>query len=288
MQTLLSSSLVNEMLGTTASRAKGLIGRGVDPQLAAVLVGDNPESVRYVAMKAKRAKEAGIILSTYHLEGETSYEHVAEVLAFLAKDADMHGIILQLPLPDRFSSEQTDALLALIPASKDVDGLRGDWQTQEYAAPTREDLLVPRHYAIPPMVGAVVSLLDRYKVPLLEQRIVLVGEGRLVGGPLLSYFRLLGLDVQPVDEETEGILAIASEADVLIAGTGQKDLVTYQWVKEGATVVDCAADVHYDSVSQVAGALAPSIGGVGPLTMAWLLENTVQAALNQYPEDSNA
>ena len=284
MKALLSATLVGRMLRDTANTASGLIGRGIDPQLAAVLVGNNPESVKYIAMKSRRAMEAGIILSTYHLEETLSYDQIAKVLDYLAADHDIHGIILQLPLPGHFTAEQTDALLKLIPASKDVDGLRGDWKTQEYGAPAYADLVLSRPFSLPPMVGAVVSLLDEYAIPLTGKKIVLVGSGRLVGSPLLSYFKLLGLDAQAVNEETEGILDIAFQADILITGTGQKDLVTYQWVKPGATVVDCAADVHFDSVSQVADALAPSVGGVGPLTMAWLLHNTVQATDNHYPE----
>jgi methylenetetrahydrofolate dehydrogenase (NADP+)/methenyltetrahydrofolate cyclohydrolase len=284
MQTLFSQALFSSISATTIRQATELIDHGLDPQLAAVLVGDNPESLRYIAIKTERAKEAGIILSVYHLDESSSMHDVEESIRYLAKDTDIHGIILQLPLPAAFSAEQTDCLLDLIPSHKDVDGLRGDWLDNTYADATLGSLLLPQSHYLPPMVAAVTSLLDHYGIDIRHKKIVLVGAGRLVGTPLFQFYDKLGLDVQTVDEETPQIFDITSQADILISGTGQKELITYQWVKEGAVVIDCATDIHVDSVAQVASALAPPKGGVGPLTIAWLLHNTVQAAHNYQKE----
>jgi methylenetetrahydrofolate dehydrogenase (NADP+)/methenyltetrahydrofolate cyclohydrolase len=170
-------------------------------------------------------------------------------------------------------------LIQTISPEKDVDGLRGDWQKLSHTQTSLAALSAPSPYAMPPMVNSVVSLLDHYQISLTDKKIVLVGEGRLAGGPLLTYFKKLDLDVVAVNEESEQILAISKEADILISATGVDNLITYQWVKEGAVVIDCAADIHEDSVVQVASALAPAKGGVGPLTVAWLLHNTVQASI---------
>ena len=139
-------------------------------------------------------------------------------------------------------------------------------------------LLAYKAAFLPPMIGAVVSLLDHYAISLADKKIVIVGKGRLVGEPLSTYFKAAGLDVESVDETTERILDVTKTADILITGTGEKDLITYQWVKEGAVVVDCAQDLHRDSVEQVASAVTPEIGGVGPLTVNWLLTNLITAA----------
>jgi len=170
-----------------------------------------------------------------------------------------------------------------IAPEKDVDGLRGDWRQQHYSSTSALSLKARLPLALPPMVAAVCLLLDYYKIQLENQKIVVVGKGMLVGQPLEAFLKNdQKLDVTLVDEETDDILAITSAADVLISGTGSKDLITYQWVKEGAVVLDCAQDVHRDSVDQVAAAVAPSVGGLGPLTVTWLLFNTVQAAGQQH------
>ncbi len=284
MRELSSTPFIDKLHLALKNRAAALIDAGISPHIAVILVGEDPESIRYVATKEERAKEDGIIVSLYHVPENTPFEELVNTLQFLAADSEVHGILVQLPLPKRFSTDQLDALLAIIPAEKDVDGLKGDWEFLSYAPTALSRLAAYQRGPLPPMVLAVMSLLDHYHVDLTGQKIVIVGKGRLVGQPLESYFRKLSLDVIAVDEETPDILSITKEADVLITGTGETDLITYQWVKEGATVIDCARDVHTDSVSQIAGALSPAKGGIGPLTVAWLLNN----ALNSAEESAHA
>lgn len=278
MQSLKSQPITDRLHHSIKERAAALIDRGIDPQVAVVMVGTDPESATYVSIKEKRAKEDGIILSLYHLAADAPFVEIEQTLQFLATDPDMHGIVLQLPLPKRFTASEVDRLIALIPPSKDVDGLAGGWKRRSYASAHTATLQEYQADPLPPMVLAVLSLLDHYQVPLEGKRIVLVGNGRLVGAPLHAFFQLLGLSDQVVDEHTENILAITKEADILITGTGERGLVTYQWVKEGATVIDCSGDIHTGSVEQVAGALSPAQGGIGPLTVAWLLHNVINAA----------
>ena len=280
MQQLLSKSVVERIKEATRLQAAALIDEGIEPQLGVILVGDHPDSLKYISIKSKQAKEQGIILSLYHLESESTQEEVMETIRFLNEDEDMHGIILQLPLPAHFSPEATDALLNAVAPEKDVDGLRGDWQGLPSVPLTLDQFLETSPLAIPPMVCAILSLLSYYQIGFEGKKTVVIGEGRLVGGPVCRYLEKLGFEVDSVNEETPKILDRTAAADIVISGTGQNDLVTYQWVKEGAVVVDCASDIHADSVGQVASALAPSVGGVGPLTVAWLLNNTVQAAYN--------
>jgi methylenetetrahydrofolate dehydrogenase (NADP+) / methenyltetrahydrofolate cyclohydrolase len=282
MKSLTSTPFIDQLHHKLKQRAAALIDRGAEPHVAVVLVGDDPQSLTYTDIKSKRAKEDGIILSLYHIEADKQVDEVADVLKFLANDSEIQGIVLQLPLPDRFSAEQLERLIALIPEAKDVDGLAGDWKRFTYSSTEAALLAQPQGAAMPPMVLSVLSLLNHYNIDPTGQKIVIVGRGRLVGAPLEAFFQKLNLDVSSVDEHTDHILEIAQEADILISGTGQENLITYQWVKPGAVVIDCANDVHTDSVSQVAGALSPAKGGVGPLTVAWLLNNVLNAAENAH------
>jgi methylenetetrahydrofolate dehydrogenase (NADP+) / methenyltetrahydrofolate cyclohydrolase len=279
MKSLVSKQLLERLRAELKASVAQMVDRGIEPHVAAVLVGDDEWSLKYVDLKTKAALELGITFSLYHIALADAAE-IESTMKFLADDEEVHGIILQLPLPDELAG-QTDHLVSLIPAAKDVDGLRGEWKTLKYTRYTTESLLANQPYALPPMVGSVTALLNEYDIALEDKKIVMVGNGRLVGQPLNDFYTKLGMNAVTVDELTEGILDIAKTADILVSGTGQHDLITYQWVKEGATVIDCAADVHVDSVSQVAEALSPSVGGVGPLTVFWLLHNTVQAARNQ-------
>ena len=274
MQTLLSKAIVSQINSAT----KQYVTEGVEPHLAVVLIGEDIQSLRYVELKTQRAKELGILLSIYHLAVSTPYSEIEQSLRFLADDPEVHGIILQLPLPATISVEQTEQLFSLIPLGKDVDGLRGEWTPLHNSPRTITELLDYQGTPLPPMVCGVLSLLDAYSISMIDQQIVIIGAGRLVGQPLERYFKHLGLQVTLVTEETDHILDITRKADILITGTGQPNLVTYQWVKEGVVVINCSGDIHEDSVSQVALAMAPSIGSIGPLTVAWLLHNVARRA----------
>lgn len=278
MQILYSQPIREKVLASVKEKAAGLIDGGKEPHLAVVLVGDNQDSWRYVNIKSKQAKEVGITISLYHLPEKSTYGEVEKTVAYLAEDPDIKGIIIQLPLPDHFTETQVGLLIEKIPVHKDVDGLRGDWKNNKFNALGEVfENAVDYSFFIPPLAWGVAALLNYYKIDAKVKRVVIVGGGRLVGQPLLQMFKMLKIEAQLVDEDTEDILRVTKQADILISGTGQKNLITYQWIKEGAVVVDCAADIHADSVQQVAAAVSPSVGGVGPLTVVWLLMNTVTA-----------
>lgn len=279
MQRLESNPIVDTINAATKKRVAGLIDRGIEPQVAVVLVGEDPNSLRFISVKSKRSKEVGIIMSLYQMPEESTAAEVAEVLAFLANDPDIHGIVLQLPLPETFTAEQTDSFIRMIPEQKDVDGLRGEWQKSVPKPLSLENFLNPVGPFLPPTPLAVFSLLDWYDLNEDDAHTVVVGKGRLVGKPLYDMLTASGNSVEAVDIATDDILKHTTKADVLVTGTGEKDLITYQWVKEDAVVINCSEDVHEDSVTQVAKALSPARGGVGPLTVAWLLHNVSVAAL---------
>jgi methylenetetrahydrofolate dehydrogenase (NADP+)/methenyltetrahydrofolate cyclohydrolase len=280
MKLLISKPLVESIQESTRKKVAALIDSGISPQMAVVLVGEDPSSLKYVKIKSEQAKASGIIISRYQFPRNVKLEELKETLAFLANDEEIHGIVLQLPLPDQFSKTDLESLINLIPATKDIDGLRGDFEGLTFTHADLESLASPSPYFLPPMILSVFSLLDYYSIDFKDAKIVMVGLGRLVGEPIFLFGKLLGLDIQAVDEETEEILDITTKADLLITGTGVKDLVTYQWVKEGVVVINCSMDVHEDSVGQIASAMSPAIGGIGPLTVSWLLHNLSLAPTN--------
>jgi methylenetetrahydrofolate dehydrogenase (NADP+)/methenyltetrahydrofolate cyclohydrolase len=282
MKLLKSAPIVDALAKELRTEVVSLVDRGINPHLAVILVGNHPESLRYIGIKTRKAKEAGITVSLYHLEEDAPDSEIISVLDFLSNDEEIHGIIVQLPLPKKRSPAKLQEIFSHVRSEKDVDGLRGEWRAQHYSGATAVALRAGLQHALPPMVAAVCLLLDYYNITLADKKIVIVGRGMLVGQPLEALLKDdLHLDVTVVDEETENILAITQSADILIAGTGQPDLITYQWIKEGAVVLDCSQDVHRDSVDQVASAVAPSVGGLGPLTVSWLLFNTLRATVQQ-------
>ena len=284
MQLLDSKEIVDGINNKTKAMSAELIDAGINFHLALVLVGDDIESLKYVHLKIKKGKELGVLVSLYHLEEKESFEQVQETLRFLNQDEEITGIVLQLPLPSKFTNEQRDLLLKEISPEKDVDALGQGWKsyTVEEIADSIDCRDCGVNCLLPPIFLAVYSILKDHEIELKDQKIVMVGNGALVGVPINGILNKLGYSCQVVDKETDHILDITKGADILITGTGQKDLVTYQWITEGATVVSCSADIHYDSVSQIAKAVTPTTGGIGPLTVAWLLNNTVRVVYQKW------
>ncbi|CAN5145472.1 bifunctional methylenetetrahydrofolate dehydrogenase/methenyltetrahydrofolate cyclohydrolase FolD [soil metagenome] len=284
MELMESKQLVASLHLAAKKEAARLVDAGFAPHLAVVLIGEDEASLRYIDIKSKRGKEDGVTVSVYYIEADAPKSEAQQMVDYLAGDTDVHGIIVQLPLPGSWSKAETADLIAKIPNHKDVDGLNGAWMEQSYQGTGLKSLNLPFTSYLPPMVASVCLLLEAYQLPLEGKNIVVVGRGKLVGAPLTHFFEKQGLNVTAVDEHTDDIFSITSKADILIAGTGVENLITYQWVKEGATVMDCANDVHRDSVDQVARFVAPARGGLGPVTVAWLLRNVVAAAAQQFRE----
>jgi methylenetetrahydrofolate dehydrogenase (NADP+)/methenyltetrahydrofolate cyclohydrolase len=253
---------------------------GRRPGLATVLVGDDPASAVYVAGKRRACEEAGIVSLHHGLDARTTYEELVQLLAELNTDEAVSGILLQLPVPDHLEGP---ALTALVDPDKDVDGL----------TPVSAGRLAQGTPGLRPCTPAgVIELLDRHDVGLAGAQAVVVGRSQLVGKPLAAL--LLGRDatVTVCHSHTADLAAECARADVLIAAVGRPRMIRGDWVKPGAAVIDVGinrleeglvGDVDFETARPRARWITPVPGGVGPMTIAMLLRNTVAAARSQYP-----
>ena len=265
-----------------ASRVKDEVAAvvaGLDytPGLATVLVGDDPASHSYVRGKRRDAEQVGI-RSLHHELPHTVAQRVLESLIDeLDADESVDGILVQLPLPEGLDAE---AIVQRINPLKDVDGLH----------PFNLGLIVLGRSGLRPCTpSGIIRILDHYDIPTVGARTVVVGRSFLVGRPLALMLSERGADatVTVTHSRTEDLKAETREADILVAAAGAKGLITAEHVKPGATVIDVGinraddglvGDVDFESVAEVAGAITPVPGGVGPMTRAMLLVNTLTAA----------
>jgi methylenetetrahydrofolate dehydrogenase (NADP+)/methenyltetrahydrofolate cyclohydrolase len=250
---------------------------GYQPGLATVLVGDDPASHSYVRGKRRDAEQVGIRSIHNELPADTSQEDLFGVVRALNEDPDVDGILVQLPLPAGLDGEQT--VEAIAPA-KDVDGLH----------PFSLGLLMLGRPGLRPCTPTgVIRILDHYGISTVGVRAVVVGRSFLVGRPLAMMLSEKGADstVSVAHSRTADLAAVTIEADILVAAAGSPGLIGPEHVKPGATVIDVGVnrtdtglvgDVRFDEVVEVAGAITPVPGGVGPMTRAMLLSNTVVAA----------
>jgi methylenetetrahydrofolate dehydrogenase (NADP+)/methenyltetrahydrofolate cyclohydrolase len=245
------------------------------PGLATVLVGDDPASAVYVANKRKACVEAGIADLHQHLPADSSQETVAELLLTLAADPAVSGILLQLPVPKQMRGSD---LTALIPAEKDVDGL----------TPVSAGLLAQGATGLRPCTpSGVMELLDHYAVQIEGAGAVVVGRSDLVGKPVAQMLLQRSATVTIAHSRTRDLEAVCSRADILIAAVGVPRLLGAAHIKPGAVVIDVGinrtdaglvGDVDFDAALELASLVTPVPGGVGPMTIAMLLKNTLIAA----------
>ncbi len=247
------------------------------PGLATVLVGDDPGSHVYVRGKRRDAETVGIRSIHHELPGDIEQSYLEALVGSLNADDGVDGILIQLPLPGALDSE---AMVERIDPVKDVDGLH----------PFSLGKLVLGQPGLRPCTpSGVVRLLEHYQVPIAGARVVVVGRSFLVGRPLALILSEKGVDatVTIAHSRSGDLRSLTTTADILIAAAGAPALITADHVKPGATVVDVGVnrtdsglvgDVDFESVAEVAGAITPVPGGVGPMTRAMLLANTVRAA----------
>ncbi|HXZ26318.1 MAG TPA: bifunctional methylenetetrahydrofolate dehydrogenase/methenyltetrahydrofolate cyclohydrolase FolD [Nitrospiria bacterium] len=253
-----------------------LKARGVEPGLAAVLVGDNPASVIYVRNKRKACAEVGLVSTQHDLPATATQAQLLDVIGQLNDDPKVNGILVQLPLPKGISPE---AITDAISPAKDVDGLH----PYNIGRLTRGDSLF-----VPCTPLGCMELLDHYKLPVEGRRAVVVGRSNLVGKPAALLLMHRNATVTVCHSRTQGIDAICREADIVVVAMGKAKFLTANMVKPGAVVIDVGinrlpdgslcGDADYGPVSGVAGWMTPVPGGVGPMTIAMLLSNTVTSA----------
>jgi methylenetetrahydrofolate dehydrogenase (NADP+) / methenyltetrahydrofolate cyclohydrolase len=270
-----------------ARRVREDVARGVEklvaaggtaPGLATVLIGDDPASEVYVRNKRRLSVEAGMVDQHRHLPGDVGQAEAAALLEELAADPAVSGILLQLPTPRHLDS---DELVARIPAEKDVDGL----------TTLNAGLLAQGRPGLRPCTPAgVMTLLDEYDVPLTGVEAVVVGRSPLVGKPMAQLLLGRHATVTTCHSRTRDVAEVCRRADVLVVAAGIPGLIGADAVKPGATVIDVGihrgenglrGDVEFDEVAEVAGLITPVPGGVGPMTIAMLLANTLTAATVQ-------
>jgi methylenetetrahydrofolate dehydrogenase (NADP+)/methenyltetrahydrofolate cyclohydrolase len=262
-----------------ARLAEQIAGLGYRPGLAVVLVGNDPASAVYVRSKDRAAQAVGIAVHTIHLPPDTAEAIVLAEIARLNADPAVDGILVQLPLPPQI---RTQAVLEAVDPAKDVDGFH----------PLNIGRLAGSSpYLVPCTPLGIMHLLRAAGVALAGARALVLGRSAIVGRPLV--FLLLGADatVTVAHSRTRDLPAECRRADVLVAAVGKPELVRGDWIGEGATVIDVGVnrlangrlvgDVAFAECAAVAGAITPVPGGVGPMTIACLLENTLHAALDR-------
>ncbi len=257
--------------------ARAVAGLEYQPGLATVLVGDDPASHTYVRGKRRDAEQVGIKSIHHELPAEVGQTEVISLVEDLNADPDVDGILVQLPLPGGLNGES--AVEAIDPA-KDVDGLHPF---------SLGKLMLGQPGLRPCTPSGVMRILDHYAIETEGARTVIVGRSFLVGRPLAMILSERGADatVTLAHSRTRDLAAVTSEADILVAAAGSPGLIGAEHVRPGATVIDVGVnrtesglvgDVEFDRVVAVAGAITPVPGGVGPMTRAMLLANTVAAA----------
>jgi methylenetetrahydrofolate dehydrogenase (NADP+)/methenyltetrahydrofolate cyclohydrolase len=247
------------------------------PGLATVLVGDDPASHSYVKGKRRDAEEVGINSIHHEVDASVSQQELIELVEALNADDSVDGILVQLPLPGALDGEVT---VEAIDPAKDVDGLHPF---------SLGKLMLGRPGLRPCTPSGVLRILDHYDIPTAGARAVIVGRSFLVGRPLAMMLSERGADstVSVAHSRTEDLPSVTREADILVAAAGSPGLIGAEHVRPGATVIDVGVnrtdaglvgDVDFDAVVDIAGAITPVPGGVGPMTRAMLLANTLRAA----------
>jgi methylenetetrahydrofolate dehydrogenase (NADP+) / methenyltetrahydrofolate cyclohydrolase len=253
-----------------------LAQRGIRPGLAVILAGDDPASRVYVRHKTLACEETGVHSQVFAFKASVSQAELLQKVAALNADPAIHGILVQLPLPRHVEAAR---VLALVSPAKDVDG---------FHAMNLGALVAGAPGFVPCTPAGVMRLLEHARVPVAGRHAVVIGRSNIVGKPLALLLLQKDATVTICHSKTRGLEKVTLDADILIAAVGRAKLVTREMVKPGACVIDVgvnrgadgklAGDVDFDAVKNAAGAITPVPGGVGPMTIAMLLENCLRAA----------
>ncbi len=262
-----------------ATEAATLKEKGITPGLAVILVGDDPASCTYVRNKQKACAEAGLYGEQINMPAETTQEELLSKVAELNARADIHGILCQLPLPRHLDDK---AVIAAISPDKDVDA---------FHAANVGHIMIGDHRFLPCTPAGVMELIHRAGVTVEGKECVVIGRSNIVGKPMAMLLLHENGTVTICHSRTKGLAEICRRADILVAAVGKPKFVTADMVKPGAVVIDVGmdrdengklcGDVDFAAVEPVAGAITPVPGGVGPMTIAMLLKNTITAAKMQ-------
>ena len=258
-----------------AQRAQALTEKGVMPHLAVIVAGDNPASQVYVRNKENACLRAGIRSTILRLPESCTQEELESAVVALNADQSVHGILVQLPLPKGLDEAR---VLALIDPEKDVDG---------FHAMNTGKLMSGQPGFVPCTPLGVMKLLEAYNIPTRGRHAVVIGRSNIVGKPMAMLLLAADATVTVCHSKTENLADITRQADILVAAVGRANFVTGDMIKPGATVIDVGinrvdgalvGDVNAEEAAQKAAYLTPVPGGVGQMTIAMLLSNTLDAA----------
>jgi len=249
---------------------------GVKPKLAAILVGDDPASELYIRIKRKTCAEIGIDSILINLNGEVSNAELFTKISELNSDLTVHGIILQLPLPVKFKPFTLEFIEQIDPL-KDVDGLH----------PINKGKLFDYNEEfVPATPKGIITLLEYYNIELKGKHVVIINRSNLVGKPLIFMFLKRNATVTICHTSTSNLESHIKKADILVVAIGQPDFITKEKIKEGAVIIDVGTsrvngktrgDVKFDDVFDKCSWITPNPGGIGPMTVSFLLQNTYNA-----------
>jgi methylenetetrahydrofolate dehydrogenase (NADP+)/methenyltetrahydrofolate cyclohydrolase len=284
MATIIDGKRTSEQVRQRVAReaAEFVEATGHTPGLVTILVGEDPASQVYVRSKGERSREVGMASFHEQLPATASQDEVESTVARWNADDRADGILVQLPLPGELDSKP---VLELIDPSKDVDGFH----------PVSVGRLVANQPGLRPCTPAgVMELLRAYDIPVTGADAVVVGRSDVVGKPVALLLLHHSATVTIAHSRTRDLADVTRRADILVAAVGRAEMITGEMIKPGATVIDVGinrtdaglvGDVHYPSASEVAGAITPVPGGVGPMTIAMLLANTLEAARLRHRPD---
>ena len=280
MQILQGRPVADKVLAEVKAGVAALKQRtGVEPALAVILVGEDPASQIYVRNKKRAADEVGIASRDFLFPQGCTQAELLETIRRINADAALHGILLQLPLPKGMDEDEAVATMA---PQKDADGLH---------PMSLGNLLGGKPTAIPCTPAGCIEILDHYGIPIEGAEAVMVGRSRLVGKPLAQLLLARHATVTMCHTRTRDLAGHCRRADILCVAAGKPRMITGDMIKDGAVVIDVgvnrletgklAGDVDFESVSQRARAITPVPGGVGPMTIAMLMKNTLLVATRQ-------
>lgn len=269
-------AIASKVRNALKQRTEKLAQSGLQPGLAVILVGDNPASSIYVRNKAKACKETGIHSEIYQFPSDTSQETVLQHIQALNHDPKIHGILIQLPLPSQFDTQK---IIASIAIEKDVDGFH----------PCNVGALSTGHARFYPCTPlGVMTLLQEFNLTIEGQHAVVVGRSNIVGKPMAYMLLEKGATVTICTSKTQNLSEYTQTADILVVATGKPQMIRAEMIQTGSVVIDVGinrlsdgslcGDVDFASVREKVGYITPVPGGVGPMTITMLLNNTIEAA----------
>lgn len=275
-------SLAKQIRKELKSRVQELRQKGIIPSLAVVLIGDDPSSIVYVNMKRKACEEVGIISHLYHLPSPTSQEEATKLIRELGERKDINGILVQHPLPPHIDEM---SIFSAIPPEKDVDGL---------SPLSLGRLAFGRPSFVSCTALGVMELLNHYNIPIEGKEAVVIGRSIIVGKPIALLLLQHNATVTICHSKTKNLWDKTRQADILVVAIGRAEYIRGENIKEGAVVIDCGynrppgggkdvGDVHFPSAWEKASYITPVPGGVGPMTIAMLLKNTIKSAEKEVP-----